>query len=92
MNKNKLVMIACITASLLSPALVRASVIQVEVGDRPYYNHGARYWAGDYEMVWVPGHMSRYGHHWVHGHYARTEHRRHNWNGHHEEYNDNDRR
>jgi hypothetical protein len=51
--------------------------------DQPYYNHGARYWNGGYEMIWVRGHMSRCGNHWIHGQYVRVrrEHRQHDWNG-----------
>jgi hypothetical protein len=63
-------------ASLLAPAVLRAEDIKIEVGDRPFYSHGARYWQGDYEMVWAPGHWDDH-HHWVHGKYARGEHRRH---------------
>ena len=82
MIKNKLLLLAIIAASILLPAAVRADRIQIHINDRPFYNHGPRYWAGEYEMIWVPGHMSRFGHHWIHGHYIRGEHRRHNWNGH----------
>ncbi len=77
MIKNKLLLVAIVVASILLPAAVRAQGIQIEIGDRPFYNHGPRYWAGDSEMIWVPGHMSTYGHHWIHGHYIRDNHRRH---------------
>jgi hypothetical protein len=80
MIKNKLLLVAIIAASILTPAAVRAQGISIQVGDRPFYNHGARYWSGDYEMIWVPGHMSRFGHHWIHGQYVRGEHRQHDWN------------
>jgi hypothetical protein len=80
MIKNKLLLVAIIATSVLLPAAVRAAGIAIQVGDQPYYNHGARYWAGDYQMIWVPGHMSR-GHHWVHGQYVRAERRQHDWNG-----------
>jgi hypothetical protein len=56
MIKNKLLLVALIATSILLPAAVRAGGIQIQIGDRPFYNHGARYWDGDYEMVWVPGH------------------------------------
>jgi hypothetical protein len=89
MIKNKLLLVAIIVTSILLPAAVRAQSIEIQIGDRPFYNHGPRYWAGDSEMVWVPGHMSRSGHYWIHGHYIRGEHRRHNWDRHHDErYND----
>jgi hypothetical protein len=74
MIKSALLLVAIATSFLL-PAAVRAQGIQIQIGDQPYYNHGARYWAGNYAMVWVPGHMSRNGHHWIHGHYVRGEHR-----------------
>ena len=61
--------------SILVPVAVQAQGISIEIGDRPYYRHGPRYWAGDYQMIWVPGHRS--GRHWVHGHYIRGHHRHH---------------
>ena len=88
MIKNKLLLVAIIAASILTPAAVRAQGISIQIGDRPFYNHGARYWNGDYEMIWVPGHMSRSGHHWVHGQYVRGERRQHNWNGRHDDRHD----
>ena len=78
MIKNKLLLVAIIAASILLPAAVRAQGFEIQIGDRPYFNHGPRYWAGESEMIWVPGHMSTYGHHWIHGHYIRGENRRHN--------------
>ena len=80
MIKNKLLLAAIIAASIVTPAAVRAQGISIQVGDRPFYNHGPRYWAGDYQMIWVPGHMSRFGHHWIHGQYVRAERRQHDWN------------
>jgi hypothetical protein len=77
MIKHKLLLVAIIAASILLPAAVRAQSFSIEIGDRPYYSHGPRYWAGDYQMIWIPGHRSSYGHHWIHGHYVRGEHRRH---------------
>jgi hypothetical protein len=98
MIKNKLLLVAIIAASILTPAAMRADGISIQIGDRPFYNHGARYWDGDYEMVWVPGHNE--GHHWIHGQYVRGEHRRHNWQDRHDDrqndrqddHRDNDRR
>jgi hypothetical protein len=83
-DQKQLLLVAVIAASILTPAAVRANGISIQIGDRPFYNHGARYWDGDYEMIWVPGHMSRFGQHWIHGHYARGEHRQHDWNGRHD--------
>ena len=62
---------------ILVPAAVQAQGFSIEIGDRPYYRHGPRYWAGNYQMIWVPGHRSHRG--WVHGHYIRGE-RRHRLN------------
>ena len=82
MIKNKLLLVAILAASVLIPAaVVRADGIQIQVGDRPFYNHGPRYWNGGYQMIWVPGHMSHYGHHWIHGQYVRGTQRRHDWDG-----------
>src|ERR1700731_848888 len=89
MITNKLLLIATVAASILLPAAVRAQGIQIEIGDRPFYSHGPRYWAGDSEMIWVPGHMSVYGHHWIHGHYVRGQHRRHDLNRRYDDRQDN---
>lgn len=84
--KNKLLLIALLATSLLLPAAVRADRIIIEAGDRPYYTHGSRYWDRDYEMVWLPGHWSRFGHRWIHGHYVRGErHRHHDWDRRHDD-------
>ncbi len=91
MIKNKLLLGAIIAASILTPAAVRAQGISIQLGDRPLYNHGPRYWDSGYEMIWVPGHMSRFGHHWIHGQYVRGQHRQHDWNGH-DDYRQNDQR
>jgi hypothetical protein len=78
MIKKTVLLVALIVASLtFGTALTANAGIHIELGDRPYYSHGPRYWEGDYEMIWVPGHWSEYGHHWIHGHYRRVEHRRH---------------
>jgi len=75
--RTKTILLAAIGAvSLTFGAAVQAQGLRIELGDRPYYNHGPRYWEGEYEMMWVPGHWSTYRHHWIHGHYIRGEHRR----------------
>ena len=77
MIKHKLMLVAIVAASIFIPAaVVEAQGISISVGDRPHYTHGPRYWAGDYEMVWVPGYRSRVSRRWVHGHYIRGENRR----------------
>ena len=64
-----------VATSILVPAVVQAQGISIEIGDRPYYRHGPRYWAGDYQMIWIAGHHTNHG--WVHGHYVRGERRHH---------------
>ena len=46
--------------------------VTVEVGDRPYYVHGAGYYVGRTYYVWKPGHwVVRNGQRvWIHGHYV----------------------
>lgn len=77
MIKTKLLLAALIATSILVPAAVQAQGISIEIGDRPYYQHGPQYWAGDYQMIWVPGHRSEYSHRWIHGHYVRGHSRHH---------------
>ena len=45
--------------------------ISIDIGDRPYYTNGPRYWARGAYWCWVPGHWARRHHHnvWIHGHY-----------------------
>jgi len=76
MIKKLMLLVTIAVASVTLGTAVQAAGISVEIGDRPYYSHGPRYWSGEWEMVWVPGHWSE-GHHWVHGHYRRGEHRHH---------------
>jgi len=75
---TKKLLLSAIAATSLLPFSLPAQELRIEMGDRPYYTHGARYWSSGTEMVWVPGHWSENRHHWVHGHYMRT-HRRHDW-------------
>jgi hypothetical protein len=89
MIKHKLLLAAIIATSILIPAAVRADSIQIQIGDRPFYNHGERYWDNDYEMVWAPGHMER-GNHWVHGQYVRGQHRQHDRDQRHDDHRDNE--
>ena len=85
MITKKLLLVAVTAASILLPAAVRAQGFSIEIGDRPYYNHGAHYWAGDWEMIWVPGHWTHHHQQWVHGHYVRGHHRH---GEHHDRYDD----
>lgn len=74
MIKNKFILTLVVAAGVILPTAAQALDFHIDVGDRGYYTHGARYYRGDYEYVWVPGH--REGRHWVHGYYRRGE-RRH---------------
>jgi hypothetical protein len=70
MNKLLLLFAALFCMSGLA-STVRAIGINIEVGDRPYYLYGQRYWARGGYWCWIPGHWSRYHHVWIHGHYRR---------------------
>src|SRR5688572_16433835 len=72
--KKLLIAVLIAISALLPAAAVQAQSFSISIGDRPYYRHGPRYWAGDYEMIWVPGH--REGRRWIHGRYIRGENRR----------------
>ena len=49
----------------------RAIGINIELGDRPYYTNGPRYWNRGAYWCWIPGHWRWHHHHqvWIHGHY-----------------------
>jgi hypothetical protein len=64
MKKLVLLLIAVLPIS----GVARAISLNIEIGDQPYYVHGAGYWAGGVYYVWVPGHWGPH-HHWIHGHY-----------------------
>lgn len=70
--KTKLVLLVAAVVSLMGAAPVNAVIVNVAVGDRPYYVHGPGYWAGPRYYLWVPGHWG-WRHHrqvWIHGHYV----------------------
>jgi len=52
--------------------MANAVIVNVVVGDRPYYSHGPGYYVGRAYWVWIPRHWSWRYHHkvWIHGHYA----------------------
>lgn len=76
MIKHRLLIAAVVVATALVPSIASAGRISIEIGDRPYYR-GATYWDNDWQLIWVPGHWSRHRRAWIHGHYIRSEHRRH---------------
>ena len=49
--------------------IANAIGISIEVGDQPYYIHGARYWSGNAYWCWIPGHWNKRHTVWIHGHY-----------------------
>ena len=65
-----LVFAAVLGMSSFAASTANAIILNVDIGDRPYYNHGARYWAAGAYWCWHPGHWSRYHHVWIHGHYG----------------------
>jgi len=71
MKKIALIFAAIISLSGLFGPSANAIGINIEVGDRPYYQYGPRYWARGAYSCWVPGHWAWRHHHqvWVHGHY-----------------------
>jgi hypothetical protein len=91
MITKKLLLAAIAATSIIFPTALPAQEFRIELGDRPYYRHGPRYWEGDYEMVWIPGHWSDRHHHWIHGHYIRGHHRRY-YNDRRNDYRDDYRR
>lgn len=69
--KAKLILLLAVVISFAATAPVKAAIINVEVGDRPYYLHGPGYYVGPRYYVWIPGHWA-WRHHqrvWIHGHY-----------------------
>lgn len=57
------------TSGIVSTA--NALILNIDIGDQPYYVHGPGYWYGGGYYYWVPGHWGPYHHRWYHGHYVR---------------------
>ena len=73
MIHRKLLIALIVAAGALAPAAVtsvQAQGLHIEIGDRPYYNHGPYYVHHGRRMVWVPGHWTHHHHVWVHGQYV----------------------
>ena len=66
---KKLVLLLIVMLSMSGVA--RAISFNIEVGDRPYYTYGPRYYARGAYWCWIPGHWRWHHHHqvWIHGHY-----------------------
>ena len=70
--KIRIGLILAAMACLFAVTPAKAVIVNIGVGDRPYYIHGPGYWAGPRYYVWVPGHWGWRHHHraWIHGYYA----------------------
>jgi hypothetical protein len=66
--KKLMLLFAAVVGMSGFASTVNAIGINIEVGDRPYYTYGSRYWARGAYWCWVPGHWGRH-HYWIHGHY-----------------------
>ena len=69
--KLKIGMVLAVLAAIIPAA--NAVIVNIEVGDRPYYVHRPGYYVGPVYYVWERGHWAWHHHHkvWVHGHYIR---------------------
>ena len=65
--------------------------LNIDIGDRGFYEGVPSYWDGGYQWFWVPGHRE-HGH-WVHGTYERRGefHREHEREHHERHHHDDDR-
>ena len=71
MKKFALLFSAILGLSGLFGPSANAIGINIELGDRPYYTNGPRYWNRGAYWCWIPGHWRWRHHHqvWIHGHY-----------------------
>ena len=71
-QKLAVYLLALVCAGAVTPTSSFGAHVVIEIGDRPYYRHGAWYWDSGVRWYWVPGHWRwHHGHHvWVHGYYA----------------------
>jgi len=69
--KLKIGIILAVLVAMIPAA--NAVIVNIEVGDRPYYVRGPGYYVGPVYYVWAPGHWTWHHHHkvWVHGYYVR---------------------
>lgn len=69
--KLKIGLFLAVLAAMIPVA--NAVIVNVAVGDRPYYVHGPAYYVGPVHYVWVPGHWRWHNSQrvWVHGYYVR---------------------
>lgn len=90
MKKRLVILLSVLIAAgaMFSPA-AKAIRLEVDVGDRDYYE-GPEFWDWGWHYVWVRGHWDHH-HHWVRGYYERHgewNHRHlethHRWHEHHD--------
>lgn len=70
--KLKIGLVLAAIVSTFASLPVNGAIVNIAVGDRPYYVHGPGYYVGPRYYVWVPGHWA-WRHHrryWIHGHYG----------------------
>jgi hypothetical protein len=71
---KKLILAAVLGISTIMASTANALILNVEVGDKPYFIHGERYWGSDGAYwCWAPGHWNRRHTVFIHGHYRRCE-------------------
>ena len=72
-HKLAVLLAALLCAGAFVPKTSQAIGLSIEIGDRPYYNHGPWYYEGRVRWYWVPGHWAWRHHHrvWIHGYYVR---------------------
>jgi hypothetical protein len=87
-KKLAVILAALLAAGVLVNPSAKAIGIEINLGDRPYYE-GRSYWEDGYEWVFVPGHFD-HGR-WIHGDYERRgEWRREHAHEHHEHHHHHD--
>ena len=71
MKRKLAILVAALCCIAGFAPTTNAISLNIEIGDRAYYVHGARYFENGTCYVWVPGHWRIKRHHkfWVHGHY-----------------------
>ncbi len=70
--KLKFGLLLATAVAMFTSVAAQAAVINVQIGDRPYYSRGPGYYVGRSYYVWRPGHWAWRHHHraWIHGHYV----------------------
>ncbi|MEY2520941.1 MAG: hypothetical protein QOG51_877 [Verrucomicrobiota bacterium] len=70
--KLAVLLAALVCTGAMIPKTAEALRINISIGDRPYYTHGAWYYNNGVRWYWISGHWAWRHHHrvWVPGHYA----------------------